>query len=363
MSDRPTPTARVRAITIGYQGMGNTGDEAILSGIERVLAQTRVRIETVVAGPQAVPAAREATRLPMPRWLPSLDLLRAFRRSDLLIIAGGGLVNDYWRTLIPRYLLLTGMARLLGCRVAWVGVGAGPIRRHFWRWLTRRLVAVSNLFAVRDEGSLTTIRRITDAPQVRLAPDPAWFNVAPAGVEPTDGLGIVLRGPAPRDERDAEPLFDAIAEVMADHAAAGTRATLVTMQADADRAAISAIRQRLEPRGLTVELVRLPLEATAAIGRLARFEAVISVRLHGLVLASLAGRPCLPLVYDPKVAAAANQLGLGEIALPIAGATADRIEGALREVTSEAVQRTVRERVREITARRSEIAAAIESVL
>lgn len=354
---------RVRAMTIGYQGRGNVGDEAILAGIAGILAGSQVTIETVVAGPLPVPAAPSATRLPMPRWLPSVALLRALRRSDLLIIAGGGLVNDYWSTLIPRYLLLTATGRLLGCRVAWIGVGAGPIRRRAWRWLAGGLVALSSLFAVRDARSFAVIRRISAAAHVRQVPDPAWFNEVPPSVVPTEGLGVVLRGPAPGEEARAGRLFDAIAEVIAARALTGSPVALVSMQADADGAAIVAVRERLEPRGLKVEVVRLPLETSLAIGRLARFEAVVTVRLHGLLLAALADRPCLPLVYDPKVAAAAEQLGLGTIALPVAEVSSEAIIAGLARVSENATRGKVREHLREILEQRAELAAAIEGIL
>ena len=48
-------------------------------------------------------------------------------------------------------------------------------------------------------------------------------------------------------------------------------------------------------------------EAALAVFRQAGL--VLAMRLHGLILAALAGSPCAALSYDPKVAAAARSIG------------------------------------------------------
>jgi polysaccharide pyruvyl transferase WcaK-like protein len=53
---------------------------------------------------------------------------------------------------------------------------------------------------------------------------------------------------------------------------------------------------------------------------LAEFDDAVSVRLHGLILCSLAGTPCLPVVYDDKVTGTAALLGLADLAVTIAQA-------------------------------------------
>ena len=214
---------RWRAVTIGYQGWGNVGDEAILTGIEAVLAGSSVDVRTVIAGPQRVPAWPQARRIRMPRWLPSMELLRVFMRSDLLIIAGGGLVNDYWPTLIPRYLVITGMARALGCRVAWIGVGVRPLQHPGSRWLACRLVAISSTFAVRDSGSAALIRKSSKSSRITELTDPAWFNEPPEPSVAPSGMGIIIREPAPGDDDRASSVYDALAALISRRLASGQR--------------------------------------------------------------------------------------------------------------------------------------------
>ena len=65
---------------------------------------------------------------------------------------------------------------------------------------------------------------------------------------------------------------------------------------------------------LTVEDPQAAMEQFQAAGL------VIAMRLHGLILAALAGSPCAALSYDPKVAEAAAGIGCPcqDLALPAA---------------------------------------------
>jgi polysaccharide pyruvyl transferase WcaK-like protein len=60
------------------------------------------------------------------------------------------------------------------------------------------------------------------------------------------------------------------------------------------------------------------VDPSEAMGWFSSAALVIAMRLHGLILAALAGSPCAALSYDPKVAAAAAGLGCPwhDLALP-----------------------------------------------
>ena len=292
-----------------------------------------------------------------------MELLRVFMRSDLLIIAGGGLVNDYWPTLIPRYLVITGMARALGCRVAWIGVGVGPLQHPGSRWLACRLVAISSTFAVRDSGSAALIRKSSKSSRITELTDPAWFNEPPEPSVAPSGMGIIIREPAPGDDDRASSVYDALAALISRRLASGQRTVLLTMQPDADAGAVEAIRDRLPAHVRWHRSVAVPVEPIEAMRLMAEFESLVSMRLHGLVLGSLADRPCVPIVYDAKVAAAADQLGLSAIALPMDGIAVEPIEAAMRAATSPTCRAIVRSRVSELRAKGPEIIRLLEEIL
>lgn len=333
-----------RILTVGYQGFGNVGDEAILTGLEEVLPKDIAEVMWVACGSAGpVVAFRGAARLPLPGLIPRLRFLRALARADVLLIAGGGLINDYWLTLIPRYLLWTLLARVFGTRVVWWAIGVGPIRRRPWRWLASGMLRMAHFVTVRDPASSALLDRIAPSVARITVPDPAYFNPAPESISPRSGLAIIVRGPAPGDEPAMLQWARSIAELLREGGAIGEDVTLLTMQTCFDAAAVEAVRAECGAHRVSVtKMASMASDPAAAIEQLASFEAVISARLHGLILASIAGTPCVPIVYDPKVAAAATQLGLGDIAVPMAQSSGPRLAAALREARTPARIQTVR---------------------
>ena len=117
-----------RAAIVGFAGFGNLGDEAIAAGIDALLGTSSLEVTTVFGGPRLAesPAFPRAVRLASWRLLPTLPALRRLRGIDVLLVGGGGLLNDHWPAVVPRYVSWMIAGRLAGARVAWVGVGVGP---------------------------------------------------------------------------------------------------------------------------------------------------------------------------------------------------------------------------------------------
>jgi polysaccharide pyruvyl transferase CsaB len=307
----------VSAVALGYQGFGNVGDEAILTGIETLLQDGPVRVTTVICGPQTVHAFASAARIRTRRMRPNLAAIRAMRQSRLLLMSGGGLLHDHWWTVIPTYLAWVLAARALGLRVAWLGVGIGPLRSRRSKILSALTLRLSHVVSVRDDESAALVREIASGIDVVIIPDPAMFNPPPVGGD-REGVGVIVRRPAPRDARATEGLAEALGAAVARLHAQGTPVELVTFGGSADEPFAELVAERAAATGGTrPSTVALAPHPDAAISRLARYEALISVRLHGLILGALAGTPTVSVSYDPKVAAWAARLGLSDYCLPM----------------------------------------------
>lgn len=352
----------LRIATVGFQGFDNIGDEAILTGIEAVLAHHNARVTTVFSGPHpacitAFPAARRvATR----RHLPDVGALRVLRRTDVLILAGGGIFNDHWTAVIPRYTAWVLAARVAGARVAWVGVGVGPIRRRWLRWLARLAARASTLVLVRDSASAELLGW---APGARVIPDPSLFNPAPSPAAASGELGIVVRAPTRRDARREAELLDAIVTVAGAAAARGLRPVMLTMAGQTDRPFADAVRAALgRAGGPDVPCEALGPTPKAAIERLGRLSGLITLRLHGLLLGALAGVPSLPIAYDDKVRAAADRLGLGDLVVALANVSTVDLLDRLKVAEGDDRRSATRKRVQALRAEGVGVAQALMAI-
>jgi polysaccharide pyruvyl transferase WcaK-like protein len=302
-----------RAAIIGYVGFGNLGDELILAGIEQLLDPTPIEVTTVFGGPELrqTAAFRGARRRSPWRLLPTPGALRDLYRVDLLIVGGGGLFNDYWPLLIPRYLAWIVAARVAGAGVIWIGVGVGPMRRLAWRWLARLAARLSETVLVRDRASADLLGGMSS--RVHVIPDPVLFLQPPSPTRPGRGLGLIVREPVHATEADLGRMIELLAAFAAAGEAAGLRSRLLMMAPAADR----VFAERMADR-LVRDVARPPIEhlgpsAAEAWRQLGGLQATVSVRLHGILLSAMAGVPCVPIAYDDKVVAAAERLGLGDV--------------------------------------------------
>jgi len=97
--------------------------------------------------------------------------------------------------------------------------------------------------------------------------------------------------------------------------------------------------------------------------RLGGLEAVITVRLHGLILAAAAGTPAAAIAYDPKVSAWASRLGAADAVVGLEDADADQILLALDRCRSGIAASTVRDRIEAMRAEAPDIRRTLTAAL
>jgi len=292
-----------KVLLCGYYGEHNLGDDALL---EVLLQQLPEGWEPLVtARDQALVRQRFGVATTDRRSLSAV--LRSLAACDALVLGGGSLLQDStsFQSLLY-YAALIGAARLQGKPVGLWAQGLGPLRRRRSRQLVRALLPLAHAISWRDSASATLAAGWgIEAP---VGSDPVW-GLAPRTWQGRGGPIVLCWRPVPQLQGEAWlPYLEALDQV----AAGADRPVLwLPFHQEQDRGLLSALQaEGLVPRRLLERSRELVVEdPAAALDHFAGASLVLAMRLHGLILAALAGAPCAALSYDPKVAAAAAAIG------------------------------------------------------
>ena len=324
----------------GSYGQGNTGDEAILTGL---LASLRARMPecspTVVSGTPEQTARRHAvTSVAWDDWV---AILGAMKAADFMLLGGGGIFFDSSGADAAR-LLETGAPDLAHYGsyplAAWLlrrplvihACGVGPITTDSGAEIVRAAFASALRSSVRDTDSLDVLRSIgSDTSGVFLGADPALvLEPAPetVGRRLVEVSGLAPRAPIlavtlrpwrwPRPE--GEWLRSLAERIVAFARPRSLQVLLAPFDFTHDPAPLAAFREALVAAGLPAHASAivpgqpLPEELASAFGLC---HLVVGVRLHSVLLAALAGTPSVGISYEPKVRSHLAELGQPDLCL------------------------------------------------
>ena len=303
-------------VICGSYGLGNAGDESILKAIlqeartvapdQKITVLSRNPEETVVRhGVHAI----HMFNIPAVR--------KAMRHAKLYINGGGSLIQDVTsRRSLWYYLYTLRTAKRLGCKVMMYGCGIGPVNHPKDVVLTRRtLNRYVDAITLREDSSLQELEHFgVTEPIIVLSSDPALrlqradeaaidHLMEENGLEPRGAyLGLCLRNWPGFEEKI--PVFVDTIQYAADHY--GLTPVFFSINHHSDSTAADRVKRAL---GQDVCVIRHPLSTELTLGLISRMQAVISMRLHGLIFAAGQGVPLVGIVYDPKVSSFLSYMG------------------------------------------------------
>lgn len=360
----------------GWYGGGNVGDEAILAALLQMVRDERpdLAVAALSVDPGYTAAAHGLRAIPRQ----PLAALLAIRRCTGFALGGGGTVQDVTSVYnLPSFLIYPLLAKRLGKRVVWSGVGVGPLRTRLGRRLAWLAGQQADAISVRDEASATLLRGIgVAAAKVRVTADPALH------LRPQTGPGVlkliansgIHRGGAESDGLDAlhvtqpgsvlegrRPLVVFAVRRPLDPALHGLRPGYLLPVSLRERFhSWSAAGQKLYTEttaklaqladywaGLGADVLFIPFDPVDALvnaaviaqmrqpgaahqlagrhhpavvmGVVNRADVVVAMRLHALIFAAACGKPALAVSYDRKVSSFMAQVGLANYCHPLQG--------------------------------------------
>ncbi|MGW1375802.1 polysaccharide pyruvyl transferase family protein [Streptomyces sp. NPDC002446] len=360
---RSTINTPVRVGVFGLLGSGNLGNDGSL---EAVLGYLRAEhpeaaIDALCGGPEAVTTRYgiPATRLHWNRaeyrtasragaiaakGLGKLvDAVRTaawVHRHDVVIVPGMGVLEA---TLPLRpwgfpyaLFLLCASGRLVGTRVALVGVGAAPIRNRPTRALVRWSARLATYRSYRDTQSRDAMREMgVDTARDEVYPDLAFALPTPTVREsaPSDPpgppgpvcVGLMAFHGGNDDRARAEEIhrryLDGTTRFVRALVEDGRPVRLLTgdeCDAPVVAAILDAVDSPLVTAAETSSLADLMKETAAA-------DTVVATRYHNLICALKVGTPTLALSYAAKSDALMDRMGLGAYCHPARQVDADRL--------------------------------------
>ncbi len=349
----------------GAYGLGNAGDEAILTAILGQVRRAAPEAEiTVLSRNPEETAAQYGVKALYMFDFPGFR--RVLEGTKLYINGGGTLIQDATsRRSLWYYLYTLWAAKRQNCRVLMYGCGVGPVSRPLDARLAGRILNTCvDTITLRESDSLGELEAMgVTKPEVILSADPA-LTLAPAPAEEVDRVfqraGIPPRGRylcfALREWKGygkKAPVFAAAARYA--YEAYGLTPVFTAIEKREDPAAHRSAARGLE--GVPHYFLDDAGNAGTIIGALGRMEVVVSMRLHALIFAAGQGIPLVGVVYDPKVSAFLRYLqqdlftDLDTLTEPVLRSLMDRAAARSRrpEEQAEAVRR-----LREIEARNAE---------
>jgi polysaccharide pyruvyl transferase WcaK-like protein len=318
---------RTGVLLSGYYGCGNLGDDLLLTvtveELRTVLPNARFLLRDrgvglPKLGADVIPTGIDAilddqTHSRLYRLMSfSWHVVGLLRQCNWLIFGGGTVFHDNGGLAsLALQWLLCHLARVLGVRVAALGVGVSNLRTKTGRWLLRGIVSRCELFLVRDDAAL----RECLGTKARLTDDLvfAWRSLPQENRRtrpPEKPLSIGLTVSPQAGERTVAALADAV-RLWQDH---GHRVVfLVFLQNDTladDSTLFANINKKLPIADAPIEVRRLTANAAGISEAFSDIDVVCGMRFHGLVLAAMLKRPFVGIVHDSKIREICGRFGM-----------------------------------------------------
>ncbi len=285
-----------KVMLVGYFGFGNAGDELLCDTFIRRFVIDFPDFDIAILNRGRITSAPEG-RI---RLVPRSDLMQVAEElltCRALIVPGGGVLQSATSNLsLVYYLSLITLARFCGAQTFLPAQGFGPypgtgiVARLLRGWLGFELGRAAFL-STRDNESAGIACGLTGKEAVPVCADLVFLNDKPRSAperrkKGTLRLGAVIRTSVPGSDRIA--------------------ADLIAMQKDLENLELVPVAfqpEEDEKAWKSAGWAGEVLYAADPLAVFADFDIVISMRLHGCIVATCLSIPWVGIAYDPKVSA------------------------------------------------------------
>jgi polysaccharide pyruvyl transferase WcaK-like protein len=282
-----------------------------------------------------------------------IAIVRALHGVDVMVIPGTGILDDFqerpfgWPFIVYWWCLA---ARLHGTRVAFVSIGAGPIRGSLSRWFLKSAIAMAEYRSYRDDYSLHYVRGLG----IDTASDPRFPDIAFGLEEPirvaeaerrkpaTVGIGVMRYRGWERGHANADVIYRTYVNKIAtlSHRLATEGHHVRFFIGDtSDELALTDVRKILAAAPASTNAERYSAARTVSLhevmNEILQVDIAIVSRYHNLLCALKLDRPALSLGYAEKNDELMTEFGRSMYCQHIETFDVDHVMGQVRQVLAD----------------------------
>jgi polysaccharide pyruvyl transferase WcaK-like protein len=379
----------------GLFGSINFGNEITLQTILHHLRRRlpEAKIACICTGPEALRASQKIETVPISptfvksgRLRPGLarllrrvfvgvpcEIYHAFKTlkgKDMLIIPGTGFLTDGYGLFAAwgpyKLFKWTLIAKLRGCQVLFVSVGAGPLYSTLGRIFVKSALSLADFRSYRDNASMAYLNGIGFATNTdRVYPDLVFslpettipHNDDNRAGRPVVGLGLMIYAGKYSVERPSDRIYLEYLDNLVAFAgwllARGYAIRLLIGEVS-DRSALQDFKSRLKASFGTYDEERIidqpALSAEQLLPQIAATDIVVATRFHNLLLALVLNKPVVAISFHHKCAALMSDMGLEEYCHDINHMNAARLIEQFQgvEKNAEKLKPVIRQKVEQL---------------
>jgi len=313
----------VKILVCGNYGVGNLGDEAILAGILRLLDSSFPGCKVTIMSSRPRKTAKETGKYAVSFFPAGIRsgfkfiffgefwrVIRAVRKSDLVILGGGGLFADEKVRAVWIWFVQAWWFYLLRKKVVCLGQSVGPLHRFWTRKLTAWVFKKAVLVTVRDENSAKLLREI-GVNKVTVTADPAYaIGYDSESFHKKNGyIVMTLRQWSKENPEQLDSDLAAFVNWLWEEKKLRTIFIPFQKNIESDVERYKSLEKTINNSGI-FSMKNVDDSFQDALEIIARADYVVGMRLHSIIFAVLCKRPFIALSYSTKVKDFVKTLGL-----------------------------------------------------
>ncbi|OGS45651.1 MAG: polysaccharide pyruvyl transferase CsaB [Elusimicrobia bacterium RIFOXYD2_FULL_34_15] len=281
----------------GYYGYNNVGDELILKSIVNDLKTLNPDITITVLSVKPKETSRKFNVKSINRYN-ICSILVELVKCKMLISGSGGLFQDTTASLsLWYYLTIINIAKILNRKVFIYAVGIGGIKRSFNKFLIKSCFNKVDFISVRTDYDKNILESFMINREIIVTADPVFGIVLPIKIKDNQQkvkkIGIIIR--KTKYWKEDTEIFSKLSEILTEKP--GTEVILIPFQKSSDLRILETIKKKSNAK-ISILLWE---NIEDILNLFSQLDLVVSMRLHGLILAIKYNIPFVPISRYSKL--------------------------------------------------------------